>query len=83
MIYVNSVIKLLFETVRILLRDRKDCKFIMAHCSRRKGNEVDLSTVFNIADEMGFDKEILFEDSEDISIFAFTFKHEHIEVHTE
>ena len=72
LIYVNSVIKPLFETVRILLRD--DGKFIMAHCSRRKGNEVDLSTVFDVADEFGFDKEILLEDSEDISIFAFTFK---------
>ena len=81
LIYVNSVIKPLFESVRILLRDRKDCKFIMAHCSRRKGNEVDLSTVFSIADEFGFDKEILLEDSEDISIFAFTFKH--IEVNKE
>ena len=81
LIYVNSVIKPLFESVRILLRDRKDCKFIMAHCSRRKGNEVDLSTVFNVADEFGFNKEILLEDSEDISIFAFTFKH--IEVNKE
>ena len=53
----------------------------MAHCSRRKGNEVDLSTVFDVADEFGFDKEILLEDSEDISIFAFTFKH--IEVNKE
>ena len=75
LIYVNSVIKSLFDTVRILLRDAKDCKFIMAHCSRRKGNEVDLSTVFDVADELGFDKEILLEDAEDISIFAFTFKH--------
>lgn len=74
LIYVNTVIKPLFESVRILLRDRKDCKFIMAHCSRRKGNEVDLSTVFDVADEFGFNKEILLEDSEDISIFAFTFK---------
>ena len=74
LIYVNSVIKPLFESVRILLRDAKDCKFIMAHCSRRKGNEVDLSSVYKVADEFGFDKEILLEDSEDISIFAFTFK---------
>ena len=81
LIYVNSVIKPLFESVRILLRDRKDCKFIMAHCSRRKGNEVDLSTVSKVADEFGFNKEILLEDSEDISIFAFTFKH--IEVNKE
>ena len=67
LIYVNSVIKSLFGTVMILLRDAQGCKFIMAHCSRRKGNEVDLSTVFKVADESGFDKEILLEDSEDIS----------------
>ena len=70
LIYVQSVIQPLFETVRTLLCTHENAKFLMAHCSRREGNEVELSMVLDAAKEEGFEYEELIED-DDISLFAF------------
>ena len=70
LLYVNSVIRPLFETVGILLDDKEESKFLMAHCSRREGNEVELLSVLDIAGEEGFDNEILVEE-DDISVICF------------
>ena len=70
LLYVNSVIRPLFETVGILLDDTEESKFLMAHCSRREGNEVELLSVLDIAGEEGFDNEILVEE-DDISVICF------------
>jgi len=70
LIYVQSVIRPLFETVRALLRDTEDAEFLMAHCSRREGNEVELPMVLDIADEEGFVYEELIEH-DDITVFSF------------
>ena len=70
LIYVQSVIRPLFETVRILLNDKKDSKFLMAHCARREGNEVDLHMVLDVADKEGFTYEEVIKDG-DISVFVF------------
>lgn len=74
LLYVNSVIRPLFETVCILLDDTEDSKFLMAHCSRREGNEVELSSVLDIAGEEGFGNEILLEEDDDILIMSICFK---------
>lgn len=70
LVYVQSVIKPLFETVQVLLNDDDESKFLMAHCSRREGNEVDLHMVLDAAEEEGFKHEVLLED-DDISVFSF------------
>ncbi|KAL7532963.1 hypothetical protein ACHAXR_004957 [Thalassiosira sp. AJA248-18] len=72
LIYVPSVIKPLFETVRVLLSTAEG-KFLMAHCSRREGNEVDLQMVLDVADEEGFGHDALIQD-DDISVFCFRHK---------
>jgi len=44
----------------------------MAHCSRREGNEVELSMVLDTAREEGFQYDIMVEDEDDdISLFSF------------
>jgi len=70
LIYVQSVIGPLFETVRVLLSTTTESKFLMAHWSRREGNEVELSMVLDLADEEGFEYEALIED-DDISVLCF------------
>ena len=70
LIYVQSVIQPLFETVQVLLSTDDNSKFLMAHCSRREGNEVELPMVLDIAREQGFNFEVLSED-DDISLFCF------------
>lgn len=70
LIYVQSVIRPLFETVRVLLGTTTESKFLMAHCSRREGNEVELSMVLDLADEEGFEYEALIEE-DDISVLCF------------
>mmetsp|Transcript_15960 Transcript_15960/g.33379 ORF Transcript_15960/g.33379 Transcript_15960/m.33379 type:complete len:303 (+) Transcript_15960:68-976(+) len=70
LLYVQSVIRPLFETVRVLLNDKGHSKFVMAHCSRRIGNEVDLSMVLDVANDEGFTYEEVFEE-EDISVLSF------------
>ena len=70
LIYVQSVIQPLFETVKTLLSTDDNSKFLMAHCSRREGNEVELPMVLDIAREQGFNFEVLSED-DDISLFCF------------
>jgi predicted nicotinamide N-methyase len=71
LIYVQSVIQPLFETVKNLLSTDTMSKFLMAHCSRREGNEVELPMVLDVAKEQGFEFEILSEDDNDISLFSF------------
>jgi len=72
LIYVQSVIRPLFETVRTLLCTHENAKFLMAHCSRREGNEVELSMVLDTAREEGFQYDIMVEDEDDdISLFSF------------
>jgi len=75
LIYVTSVIRPLFETVRVLLSTTiiSGSKFLMAHCARREGNEVDLSMVLDVATQEGFVYEALMED-DDISVFCFKLK---------
>lgn len=73
LIYVQQVIRPLFETVRVLLSDKDGSKFLMAHCARREGNEVELQMVFDVADEEGFSSEVLIQD-DDISVFSFRSK---------
>ena len=80
LLYVNSVIRPLFETVGILLDDTKESKFLMAHCSRREGNEVELLSVLDIAGEEGFDNEVLVEE-DDISVISFKRTRSKKEVH--
>jgi len=62
LIYVQSGIQLqpLLETVtvRTLLSTHDDVKFLMAHCSRREGNEVELPMVLDAATEKGFEYEV-------------------------
>ena len=71
LLYVTKVIAPLFETVQSLLRP---CGiFVMAHCSRREGNEVELDMVLEAADDAGFEHKVL-DESDDISIFSFTWK---------
>jgi len=70
LIYVQSVIRPLFETVRVLLSDEAESKFLMAHCARREGNEVDLPMVFDGAEAEGFGWDVLIEE-DDISVFCF------------
>ena len=67
------MIRPLFETVRVLLSDKDGSKFLMAHCARREGNEVELQMVFDVADEEGFSSEVLIQD-DDISVFSFRSK---------
>lgn len=69
---MQSVIRPLFETVRTLLCTHENAKFLMAHCSRREGNEVELSMVLDTAREEGFQYDIMVEDEDDdISLFSF------------
>lgn len=75
LIYVQSVIRPLFETVRTLLCKHENAKFLMAHCSRREGNEVELSMVLDCAREEGFEYDTMVED-DDISLFSFRRKGE-------
>ena len=70
LIYVQSVIKPLFETVEVMLREASNSKFLMAHCARREGNEVDLHMVLDVAEEKGFGYDVVVED-DDISVFSF------------
>ena len=73
MIYVTSVIRPLFETVRVLLGDGADAEFLMAHCARREGNEVELGMVLDVAEDEGFAHETLMEE-DDISVLSFKHK---------
>ena len=73
LIYVPSVIRPLFETVRVLLGKHENAKFLMAHCARREGNEVELPMVLEAAKEEGFKYEEILED-DDIYLFSFRFE---------
>lgn len=73
LIYVESVIEPLFETVQILLRCHPGGMFVMAHCSRRQGNEVQIDMVLDAAERAGFEHEQVVQD-DDISLFIFRWK---------
>ena len=67
---MQSVIRPLFKTVRVLLSDEAERKFRMVHCARREGNKVDLSMVFDGAEAEGFGWDVLIEE-DDISVFCY------------
>lgn len=69
LIYVPNVIEPLFKTIKILLSP-KDGKFIMAHCARRQGNEVNLDMIFNAAKQIDLKWDLLKQD-DDIYLFSF------------
>ena len=70
LIYVEKVISPLFDTVKALLSTKPKSKFVMAHCCRRQGNEVDLDMVFAAAEEAGFEHTVAKEE-DDIFVFVF------------
>lgn len=70
LIYVEKVISPLFDTVKTLLSTKPKSKFVMAHCCRRQGNEVDLDMVFAAAEEAGFEHTVAKEE-DDIFVFVF------------
>jgi predicted nicotinamide N-methyase len=71
LLYVTSVIQPLFETIHELL-EPDDGKFLMAHCSRRVGNDVTLDKVLTVAQETGFEcTEELRNNDEDITLYSF------------
>ena len=70
LIYVEKVISPLFDTVETLLGTKPNSKFIMAHCCRRQGNEVDLDMVLAAAKEAGFEHTVAKEE-DDIFVFVF------------
>lgn len=73
LVYVPNVIEPLFETVQALLA--LDGIFVMAHCSRRQGNEVTLDMVLNAADRSGFHHHLIKEeDDDDILLYKFQWK---------
>ena len=73
LIYVKMVIRPLFETIRELLSDDAGSKFLMAHCARREGNEVEFSMILDVANEEEFEYEELVQE-DDISLYCFRHK---------
>jgi predicted nicotinamide N-methyase len=70
LIYVEKVISPLFDTVQTLLSSGPNSKFVMAHCCRRQGNEVDLDMVLAAAEKAGFER-TLAKEEDDIFVFIF------------
>ena len=70
LIYVEKVISPLFDTVQTLLSTGPNAMFIMAHCCRRQGNEVDLVLVLAAANRAGFEHSVAKEE-DDIFVFVF------------
>ncbi|CAJ1954877.1 unnamed protein product [Cylindrotheca closterium] len=64
LIYVTQVIQPLFETVQTLLHPKHGI-FLMAHCARREGNEVDLDVVFDQARKVGLQYTQLHPEDDD------------------
>uniref|UniRef100_A0A7S3LBD1 Calmodulin-lysine N-methyltransferase n=1 Tax=Amphora coffeiformis TaxID=265554 RepID=A0A7S3LBD1_9STRA len=80
LIYVAKNIPPLFETVTTLLAPKQEslctCSsscFIMAHCTRREGNEVSVEMVLEAAESFGLEHSVVEED-DDISLFVFRWK---------
>ena len=71
LIYVAKNIQPLFETVTTLLSETSSSScFIMAHCTRREGNEVSVEMVLEAAESFGLEHTIV-DDDNDISVFVF------------
>jgi len=70
LIYVEKVISPLFDTVQVLLNTGPNSRFVMAHCCRRQGNEVDLNMVLAAANKAGFEHTVAKEE-DDIFVFVF------------
>jgi len=70
LIYVEKVISPLFDTVQALLSTGPNARFVMAHCCRRQGNEVDLEMVLAAANRAGFEHSVAKEE-DDIFVFVF------------
>ena len=74
LIYVAKNITPLFETVTTVLSPPKENScFIMAHCTRREGNEVSVNMVLEAAESFGLQHDIVDED-DDITVFVFRWK---------
>jgi predicted nicotinamide N-methyase len=78
LIYVTSVISPLFETVKTMIQPESGV-FVMAHCARRRGNEVHVDMVLDEAEKQGFTYKVVNEE-EDISVFEFRRNLEIIEI---
>lgn len=70
LIYVEKVISPLFDIVETLLSTMPNSKFVMAHCCRRQGNEVDLTMVLGAAKEAGL-VYTMAKEEDDIFVFVF------------
>lgn len=68
LVYVPRVIEPLFETVQILIN--QGGVFVMAHCERREGNEVEVEMVLNDARKSGFRYDLV-EEADDIFVYEF------------
>jgi predicted nicotinamide N-methyase len=69
LIYVTSVISPLFETVKTMIQPESGV-FVMAHCARRRGNEVNVDMILDEAKQQGFIYKVVNEE-DDISVFEF------------
>ena len=75
---MTSVISPLFETVKTMIQPKSGV-FVMAHCARRRGNEVHVDMVLDEAEKQGFTYKVVNEE-EDISVFEFRRNLEIIEI---
>ena len=72
LIYVPQVILPLFETISLFLQKNPKALFLMAHCSRRVGNEVTEDMIIEAATRNNnLHYEIVLDEIEDISIYKF------------
>ena len=72
LIYVEAVIEILMETLRVLLR-KPDGIFWMAHCTRKQGNRVTIEKVLDAAQTAGLEHRILSTDG-DLSLMQFRWR---------
>lgn len=78
LVYVTKVITPLFETVATLLsKASDDSRFLMAHCSRRQGNEVKVDMVLDAAEALGL-KHTVVKSRGDISLIEFSWHHKEL-----
>mmetsp|Transcript_20106 Transcript_20106/g.30236 ORF Transcript_20106/g.30236 Transcript_20106/m.30236 type:complete len:262 (-) Transcript_20106:71-856(-) len=73
LVYVPSVIQPLIETVSVLLSKSASAIFVMAHCARREGNEVELEIILDVAQQAGL-KYTLVKEEDDLYLYTFQWK---------
>lgn len=74
LVYVTGVVPALWETVRVLL-SKNGGVFVMAHCSRREGNDVTIDFVLEASEKAGF-KYTLVEEESDVLLLLFKWRKE-------